>query len=252
MEAEKKIEIEGEGEKKDDGKDDGKAVTIENVTPDAEKPDFGLPERLPSPEFRWLICGSGGSGKTNMIIFLLLKYYKRVFDRFLILTPTATLDRSWKMVADDPDMQAKDDSGVAKCTIINELDRDLIRGMCETDTGKRTLIILDDFAAQMKLRDEALNILFFRSRHAKNSVIISTQMYKAVPKSIRTNCTQLTFFNVSNAKEAKLIEEEQCSPAFNGKPFLEEFVRITSTKYHFMHKIVSGHKFYDCFDRQIA
>ena len=87
----------------------------------------------------------------------------------------------------------------------------------EKDMGKaakfaadRLVVILDDQAGMFKggnTNNPMVNYVI-RHRHVSSSVIIVTQAYKAIPKTIRTNCNALILFDIPNLSELKVIYEE--------------------------------------------
>lgn len=74
----------------------------------------------------------------------------------------------------------------------------------------RMLVILDDQAGMFKggnTNNPMVNFVL-RHRHYSASVIIVTQAYKAIPKSIRTNCNALIAFEIANLGELRVVYEE--------------------------------------------
>lgn len=74
----------------------------------------------------------------------------------------------------------------------------------------RMLVILDDQAGMFKggnTNNPMVNFVL-RHRHYSASVIIVTQAYKAIPKSIRTNCNALVAFEIANLGELRVVYEE--------------------------------------------
>ncbi len=74
----------------------------------------------------------------------------------------------------------------------------------------RILVILDDQAGLYRggvNGNWEINFVI-KHRHYNTSLIIVTQAYKAIPKSIRTNCNSLAVFEIPNKQELKVIYEE--------------------------------------------
>lgn len=74
----------------------------------------------------------------------------------------------------------------------------------------KMLVILDDQAGMFKggnTNNPMVNFVL-RHRHFSSSVIIVTQAYKAIPKSIRTNCNSLIAFEIANMGELRVVYEE--------------------------------------------
>jgi hypothetical protein len=74
----------------------------------------------------------------------------------------------------------------------------------------RMLIILDDQAGLFKMSNSHNPIMNFviKHRHYSASIIIVTQAFKAIPKTIRTNCNALILFDIGSTAELKSIYEE--------------------------------------------
>lgn len=76
--------------------------------------------------------------------------------------------------------------------------------------ANRILVVLDDQAGMFKggnTNNPLVNYVI-KHRHSSSSLIIVTQAYKAIPKTIRTNCNALILFDIPNMSELKVIYEE--------------------------------------------
>lgn len=58
--------------------------------------DSNLPQWLPKHEFLMLIIAPAGSGKTTLILNILLRVYQRYWNRMYIFSPTIHNDAKWK------------------------------------------------------------------------------------------------------------------------------------------------------------
>lgn len=74
----------------------------------------------------------------------------------------------------------------------------------------RLLIILDDQAGLFKMGNSNNPMVNFviKHRHYSCSLMIVTQAFKAIPKTIRTNCNVLILFDIASKAELKSIYEE--------------------------------------------
>jgi hypothetical protein len=89
---------------------------------------------------------------------------------------------------------------------LNEQDK----GALAKFYADRILVILDDQAGLYRggvNGNWQINFVI-KHRHYNTSLIIVTQAYKAIPKSIRTNCNALICFEIPNKSELKVIYEE--------------------------------------------
>lgn len=73
----------------------------------------------------------------------------------------------------------------------------------------RQLLIMDDQAGMFKQGIHSpLTNFVIKHRHTSTSVIIVTQAYKAIPKTIRSNCNAIVIFDIPNKSEMAAIYEE--------------------------------------------
>ena len=74
------------------------------------------------------------------------------------------------------------------------------------------LLIYDDTISFKKFWNSESTIqLFFNSRHYKISIIITSQNYKSMPKSLRLNMSQMLLYFTANQDELKNIYIENSS-----------------------------------------
>lgn len=85
----------------------------------------------------------------------------------------------------------------------------------------RMLVVLDDQAGQFPGGNTPMTNYVIRHRHYSSSVIVVTQAYKAIPKTIRTNMNSLILFEIGNQSELMAIYEE-----FNDQLSQESWFRL--------------------------
>lgn len=127
----------------------------------------------------------------------------------------------------------------------------------------RLLVILDDQAGMFKggnTNNPIVNYVI-KHRHSSSSLIIVTQAYKAVPKTIRTNCNSLILFDIPSIAELKVIWEEY-PEGHDWEEWLELYKFATSKNYDFMYInnhfpkgnfyfIKIGHRIYRNFEQEL-
>lgn len=119
----------------------------------------------------------------------------------------------------------------------------------------RLLIILDDQAGQYKgtnFNNPIVNYVI-KHRHYSSSCIIVTQAYKAIPKTIRTNCNAVILFEIPNLNELKSIYEEN-PEGLNEKDWMRVYRHCTEKPFSFMYmnsKFPRGKRIYCNFDTMI-
>lgn len=115
-----------------------------------------------------------------------------------------------KIPADDffPDLEQLPARISQQNQIINKLHK--LVGTKAKYLADRQLVILDDQAGMFKSGNTNNPMVNFviKHRHSSSSVIIVTQGYKAIPKTIRTNCNAIIIFDIPNESELQAIYEE--------------------------------------------
>src|SRR6266550_639131 len=164
-------------------------------------PDNGYNNKynhIPQWPFRLLICGSSGSGKTNLLLNLILQYLS--YDRLLVYAKDLSepkyeyLQELFNKNNDEDDDDDEDEEEVLFSS------DDKVISVDELDPNKQNLIVFDDYITsrdQNKIED-----LFIRGRKKNVSIIYLTQSYYQTPKNIRLQCNYLILFR-SRKKETK-------------------------------------------------
>lgn len=223
--------------------------------------------------FSAMICGSKGAGKTNLILNLLLKpvYLRNKFNKCIFISPTAIMDskinvlrneefltpnkklynllkklkKKQKIISDDDDIIPYSDipRSLTDDDFLEDFDIQFLSNLLKeqkyiiTNYGKEyadnILIIIDDLAGQKFFKSTFMKKFLFNSRHHKLSIIINTQAYFLVDKSIRLNNSLLLLFETGNEEELKLIyQENSCNKKF--KEWLEIYKYVIEKPFNFM------------------
>lgn len=76
-------------------------VTVKNMDPKdlCSHPEPYHPH-LPKHEFSMIVVAPKGSGKTNLLVNLLMHHYKEFFHKILVCSPTIDNDPKWDLVKD--------------------------------------------------------------------------------------------------------------------------------------------------------
>jgi hypothetical protein len=120
----------------------------------------------------------------------------------------------------------------------------------------RILLIFDDLVGSAlfsNARDNLFKGFNTRHRHFSASVIMVSQGYKEIPRTIRTNWSALVLFEIANDKEVFVIYEEN-TMGLKIKPWLEMFEHCTAEPYGFMYlnsKAEKGNRVMKNFDSVI-
>lgn len=184
-----------------------------------------IPEKpLPPKNFAMMLVGSPGSGKTNLMLQMLMshptkknknkpRYYYGLFDRIELISPSmATLSSSFLKKLDDDRTHMK---------FSDELITDIINSMYE-GPNVNNLIVLDDCIRDLS-RSKNLSKVFLNRRHithdenqkdednsdnASLSIIVTNQKYSLLPLEFRNSLSDVIIFKCSNKNEINRIKDE--------------------------------------------
>lgn len=133
--------------------------------------------------------------------------------------------------------------------------RDLGKGDKSKFIADRVLVIIDDTAGLFKagnFNNPFVNYIF-KHRHYGTSVIVVTQAYKAVVKSVRTGCNALILFEGGNPKEIQAVYEEW-DQNLDQKEWMKVYRHCTEGDFNFMYinsKFPQGERIFKNFDKMI-
>ena len=175
-------------------------------------------ELAPQWPFRLLICGSSGTGKTNLVLNLIYEYI--CFNRIYLYAKDLEEDKYKDLIDNLTTLESKCKTNIL--TVSNDLN-DIV-DVDDLDPKYQNLIIFDDFVTendQKKIED-----LFIRGRKRNASIIYLSQSYFKTPKIIRENCNYFAFFKCSNPNEIRLIQQHHAFDVKKDK-FLKYFGMAT-------------------------
>lgn len=291
-----------------------KNLNVQSVDP---RQKFHHPEvafsHLPQHEFSLMMVAPPGSGKTNLLCWMILKLYKGYFHRIVVCSTTLDNDekwnfvmkqkgliqrnkkletimdgmaksknnKKWKLIHGDESKigeneEEKFDGALDKEDMFMDIDKifpileeqqhtiEFLKDYLEqekrdVDEAKyladRMLIILDDQAGRFDSGvNTPLNNFVIRHRHYSASVIIVTQAYKAIPRTIRTCMMQVILFDIGSNNELKIIYEDRAD-CLDEKTWLEVYRHAVKDRpysfLYFNYKFPPGQRFYKRFDSMI-
>lgn len=189
---------------------------------------------LPEHPFRMYIVGASGSGKTNFMLNLLIKpvMYRHYFDTVLVISPTARrLDASYqKLGLSEYNYYEPDEKVLERIQAIQE---EAVESKGKNKAPK-VLLIMDDVVSYNEfLRSKTLLRFAVMSRHWNVSLIIMSQAYHRIPKSIRLQMTCVIYFKGSN-KEQEVLAEDFGAPGLSKKQFIAKINYATEERFNFM------------------
>jgi len=181
----------------------------------------------------YLLTGSGGSGKSNLLLnmFKSKTEYKKVFDNIYYFCPVA----SFNSIKSHPFEKHEKVYHELNIGILQEIYDELVskkddatkkpepkekNNFAEVEEEEEekeekkeieySAIILDDFADALKNMEiqKFLNKIIIKARHLCVSFFITLQSYTYMPKQLRKQVTYLTLFKTKNKAEFEIIAEE--------------------------------------------
>lgn len=189
---------------------------------------------LPSHPFRMYIVGSSGSGKTNFILNLLNRecFYKDYFDSVLVISPTALhLDHTYQSLELKEHCYYEPNEEVLET--IMELQEKKIEELGKFRSPK-VLLILDDIVSYKNFCNSSILLKFaVMSRHWNISMMILSQAYHRIPKSVRLQMSAIVYFKGSN-KELDVLSDDFAAPGYSHKEFKNRIKVATNERYSFV------------------
>lgn len=213
--------------------DDFTITKIVSVDQDLDQCPAAEKNILPRHPFRMYIVGASGSGKSNYVLNLLTKksMYKDYFDSILVVSPTAVhLDPNYR-VLDLPEENFFDpDTEVLERLM--EIQEENIENVGKLESPK-ILLVLDDIISYKSFCNSPILLKFaVMSRHWNISLMVLSQAYHRIPKSIRMQMTSIVFFKGSN-KELEVLSEDFGAPGMSRGQFIEGICYATHKRYNF-------------------
>lgn len=162
--------------------------------------------------FIWTLIGSGGSGKTSLLLsmFKSSAFYRSKFDNIYLFIP----ESSFLSVEKHP--------FIGHDKIFHEFNEDILDSLYdelidlkntnleEDNKPEYNCVIIDDFANNLKDPStiSILNKLLIKARHLNTCFIFTLQAYNYLPMILRKQITNATIFKPKNQKEFESIRNE--------------------------------------------
>lgn len=188
---------------------------------------------LPKPPFTMALVAPTKSGKSNLIVNLLKNShfgYDDIFDEIYYISPTVGIDETLRSINEDDDIIKIDEEDDLK--FLDDILNDIVKTQKAKSKEERepVLIVLDDCLDYLK-KSKRLDSLPSYSRHYNISIIITTQVYNALPTKLRKNASCYLIARIYNNKDLQNIEEEIGA---NFHEFKSNYDKATKEKYSFL------------------
>ena len=209
---------------------------------------FGEP--FPDLPTSFLLAAPTASGKTMIILNLLLRYYKDMFARIWFFSPSIKLDPQYAPLRKYLEAMSNQDKEPLtfedlEQTVLGKLldEQRTITEECRKRKIKppQVCVVLDDLADRGDIltkrqggnKGSWLISLATRGRHFGVTWIISSQVLNLVGTVIRKNCRCMSVWRLRNHKEVETLCEE-LSGIYDAKTIMAMYEHATAEPYSFM------------------
>ena len=187
--------------------------TFPNQEPIKERMDIFIPkitaENIPKRNGSvYILCGSGGSGKTSLLLnmFKTKQLYRKKFHNIFYICPTT----SFLSVEKHPFKDHENIYHELTYSVLEDIYNELIE-LKETEKKPiYSLIVIDDMASSLKDPEilKILNRMIIKARHINCCFFFTLQSYYYFPKILRKQITYITLFKSKNVEEFYSIAKE--------------------------------------------
>ena len=154
---------------------------------------------MPNDTFRMLICGNSGSGKTNLLLHMLLSLL--CYDEIYLYAKNLDQEKYQILINEMNKMSKELDYDIM--TISN--DKIIpIKDLDYEDNQK--LVVFDDYVCEKNQRQ--IVDYFIQGRHKNCSVIYLSQSFYKTPRDIRLNCSHYCIYEFPSSRERNMISSE--------------------------------------------
>ena len=176
---------------------------------------------MPNDTFRMLICGSSGSGKTNLLYHMLIDpmfYYDKIY-----LYAKNLEQEKYQNLMNEMNEASNEEAGYK----IMEVSNDKIIPVTHLPyEDNQKIVIFDDYVCEKNQRE--IVDYFIQGRHKNCSVIYLSQSFYKTPRDIRLNCSHYCIFEFPSARERNMISSELGIDK-------EKFKKATKEKFTFLY-----------------
>jgi hypothetical protein len=196
------------------------------------------------------LVAPSGQGKTLILLNLLLKFYKDMFQRIWFFSPSIKLDPQYAPLRKYLEKMSDQDK---EPLMFEDLDQEALgrilhdqRQICEECRKRKqpipqVCVVLDDMADRGDILTKRqggdsgswLVTLATRGRHFGCSWIVSSQVLVLIGTILRKNCRCMAVWRLRNHKEVEALCEE-LSGIYDKNTLMEMYRAATAEPYSFM------------------
>ena len=154
---------------------------------------------MPNDTFGMLICGNSGSGKTNLLLHMLLSLL--CYDEIFLYAKN--LDQENNQILVNEMNHISKELGYDVMKVSNDAIIP-IKDLGYEDNQK--IIIFDDYVCEKNQRE--IVDYFIQGRHKNCSVIYLSQSFYKTPRDIRLNCSHYCIYEFPSSRERNMISSE--------------------------------------------
>jgi hypothetical protein len=197
-----------------------------------QEPDQEKHPLLPNQNnFRQIVCGSSGSGKTSYVCQYITRFMKvrklYILAKHLNQPKMEYLINFYKEMERELSKKLKKDIQIVEI-VTNDIDE---FPTVDNITGKDNVIVIDDFVMEPDKQNKLPNY-FVRGRHHGCSIFYLSQTFFAIPRKIRLNSNLFSIFNMLSLTETTRIHREVGSD-LDKQEFLKAIRYATKEPYQF-------------------
>lgn len=183
---------------------------------------------------RVLICGASGSGKTNVLMNLLLNPNVKIpVERIYLLAKHVDSegDPLYKLLqehAAEIEEELFDTTGENHKVLIASNDIHQMPQFIDLDPRLQSILVIDDFLAESAKDMQPLDALIIAARKANCTVIFLAQLLTPVHTVVRSNLTYVIAFNTPKKTEIRQYHSDYASAIPNYEDFARMFNGVTT------------------------
>ena len=146
-----------------------------------------------------------GQGKTSLLTGLVKNVFNKCFENIYIIIP----ENSRASIENDIFGKNLPTEQIYDTLTVGNLDEIYEKLQASSHDKENSLLIIDDFQAQMKEPEiiKTLQKIITKHRHLRCTIFLLQQSYQALAKPLRELVGNLMCFNLGKSQMSKIFEE---------------------------------------------